>query len=93
MKLLLEACTETVAPELLTVLEVLVDPNVDIEVACNPLTRLTPVSENVVWPGAFVLCGERDRERKRERERGSEYPQIRENPRAHVLVYRASRQS
>ena len=34
----------------------LLDVNVEIEAACNPLTRRTLVAKDVVWPGAFVVC-------------------------------------
>ena len=43
-------------PELLTVL-VLLDTSVEVEAACNPLTRRTPMSEDVVWPRAFIVRG------------------------------------
>ena len=43
-------------PELLTVLEVLLEANIELEAACNSLTRRTPVARDVVWPGAFVVC-------------------------------------
>ena len=35
----------------------LLDLNVNSEAACNPLTHRTPVAEDIVWPGAFVVGG------------------------------------
>ena len=55
--ILLKACSEIVMPKLLTVQEVLLEDNTETETVCSPLTRRTPVAEDIVWIGAFVVCG------------------------------------
>ena len=44
-------------PELLIVQEVLLEDNTGTEATCDPLTRRTPVAEDVVWLGAILVCG------------------------------------